>query len=102
MQMKAHKDEKTGTWWFIISAGKDENGKRRQIKRRGFKTEKDTLKELRQIMQQVDDQTYIKNSDLKYAEFIEGEWLNSKESKLRDVTFKTYKSNIQKHKSGDG
>ncbi|MGG4399307.1 hypothetical protein ABEW61_04205 [Paenibacillus amylolyticus] len=50
MQMKAHKDEKTGTWWFV-----------------------------RKIMQQVDNQTYIKNNHLKYAEFMEDEWLNSKE-----------------------
>ncbi|SDC10447.1 AP2-like DNA-binding integrase domain-containing protein [Paenibacillus sp. UNCCL117] len=45
MQMKVHKDEKTGTYWFVVSAGKDEDGKRRQIKRRGFKSEKERNEE---------------------------------------------------------
>lgn len=97
MQMKVHKDEKTGGFWFVISAGKDEKGNRRQIKRRGFKTEKEAMREMRKIMQQLDDHTYVKSNNLKYVEFLEGEWLASKELKLRSVTFKTYKSNIKKH-----
>ncbi|WP_195571763.1 tyrosine-type recombinase/integrase [Paenibacillus sp. 1001270B_150601_E10] len=97
MQMKVHKDEKTGRFWFVISAGKDEKGNRRQIKRRGFKTEKEAMHEMRKIMQQLDDHTYVKSNNLKYVEFLEGEWLASKELKLRSVTFKTYKSNIKKH-----
>lgn len=54
-------------------------------------------KEMRKILQQVDDHTYVKSNHLKYTEFLQGEWLDSKEVKLRKVTFKTYKSNIQKH-----
>ncbi|MFE9273917.1 tyrosine-type recombinase/integrase [Paenibacillus glucanolyticus] len=95
--MKVHKDEKTGTYWFVASAGKDENGKRRQIKRRGFKTEKEAMKEMRTLLKQVDDHTYVKKNNIKYVDFLEGEWLSSKEYKLRTVTFKTYKSNIKKH-----
>lgn len=97
MQMKANKDSKSGTWWFVVSAGKDENGKRRQIKRRGFKTEKEALKEMRKILQQVDENTYVKKSNLKYVDFLENEWLPSKEVALRTVTYRTYKSNIINH-----
>ncbi|OAX49906.1 site-specific integrase [Paenibacillus sp. AD87] len=97
MQMKAHKDEKTGTWYFVVSAGKDEDGKRRQIKRRGFRTEKEALKEMRKILQQVDESTYVKKSNLKYVDFLENEWLPSKEVTLRPVTYRTYKSNILNH-----
>ncbi|WP_258957522.1 site-specific integrase [Brevibacillus centrosporus] len=97
MQMKVHKDEKTGTYWFVVSAGNDELGKRRQIKRRGFRTEKQALKEMRKILQQIDENTYIKNTKLVYSEFLEGEWLDSKALKLKPVTLATYKHNIQKH-----
>ncbi|GKU79436.1 site-specific integrase [Paenibacillus sp. L3-i20] len=97
MQMKVNKDVKNGTYWFVVSAGKDENGKRRQIKRRGFQTEKEAMREMRKILTQVDDNNYVKNSNIKYTNFLEGEWLASKAIKLRDVTLKTYKSNIAKH-----
>ncbi|MDF2962377.1 MAG: integrase [Paenibacillus sp.] len=97
MQMKVNKDEKKGTYWFVVSAGKDEDGKRRQIKRRGFRTEKEAIKEMRKLLQQVDDNTYIKNTNLKYNEFLEGEWLDSKALKLRPVTLGTYTMNIKKH-----
>lgn len=97
MQMKVHKDEKKGTYWFVVSAGKDENGKRRQIKRRGFRTEKEAMREMRKILQQVDENTYIKKTNLKYTEFLEGEWLDSKSLKLKESTFRTYKMNIKNH-----
>ena len=97
MKMKVNKDKKNGTYWFVISAGKDENGKRRQIKRRGFLSEKEALREMRKVMQQVDDNAYIKSSKIKYVDFLEGEWLESKALKLRETTLKTYKSNIRIH-----
>ncbi|MBJ6361840.1 site-specific integrase [Paenibacillus sp. MAHUQ-46] len=97
MQMKVNKDEKNGTYWFVVSAGKDDEGKRRQLKRRGFKTEKEAMREMRKLLQQIDDNTYIKNSNIKYTEFLEGEWLGSKSHKVRPVTLGTYKLNITKH-----
>lgn len=97
MQMKVNKDDSNGTYWFVASAGKDEDGKRRQIKRRGFRTEKEAMKEMRKVLQQIDDNTYIKNTNLKYIDFLEGEWIDSKALKLRSVTFTTYKHNIRKH-----
>ncbi|MEK3720049.1 site-specific integrase [Paenibacillus sp. FSL H8-0034] len=97
MQTKINKDETNGTYWFVVSAGKDENGKRMQIKRRGFRTEKEAAREMRKLLQQVDDKTYIKNAKIKYHEFLEGEWLDSKALKLRPVTLGTYKQNILNH-----
>lgn len=95
--MKVNKDEKTGTYWFVVSAGKDEFGKRRQIKRRGFRTEKEAMREMRKILQQVDENTYVKNTKLRYSEFLEGEWIDSKSLKLKPVTLATYRHNISKH-----
>lgn len=78
MHSNIKKDEKNGTYWFVISAGKDEQGKRRQIKRRGFRTEKEAAREMRKLLQQVDDHTYIKSTKIKYSDFLEGEWLSSR------------------------
>lgn len=97
MQMKVNKDEKNGTYWFVVSAGKDETGKRRQIKRRGFRTEKEAMREMRKILQQIDENTYIKRNKVKYVDFLEGEWLDSKALKLKHVTLNTYKNNIKNH-----
>lgn len=95
--MKVNKEKKNGTYWFVASAGKDENGKRLQIKRRGFQTEKEAMRELRKVLQKVDDNTYIKNSNIKYIDFLSGEWIASKALKIRAVTLGTYKLNIRKH-----
>ncbi|QGG55632.1 Arm DNA-binding domain-containing protein [Paenibacillus sp. B01] len=97
MQTKINKGETNGTYWFVVSAGKDEYGKRRQIKRRGFRTYKEAAREMRKLLQQVDDQTYLKNSKIKYHDFLEGEGLSSKALRLRPITLGTYKLNILNH-----
>ncbi|MDR5000426.1 site-specific integrase [Brevibacillus parabrevis] len=99
MKMKVNKDEKNGTYWFVVSAGKDEDGKRRQIKRRGFRTEKEAQKEMRKLLQQVDDNAYIKNTKLKYCDFLENEWLTSKALKVRDSTISNYRHIVKYHVS---
>jgi integrase len=47
---KIKKDNKRGTFFFVLSAGFNEDGKRRQIKRTGFKSKKEAEQKLYEIM----------------------------------------------------
>ncbi|WP_339321801.1 site-specific integrase [Paenibacillus sp. FSL W8-0194] len=94
--MSVKKDEKRGTFYFVIDAGKDEHGKRKQIKKRGFRTEKDAKREMRKVQQQLDDNTYVKPSNMLFSEFLK-EWLVSKSVKLRKVTLESYTQRVDHH-----
>ncbi|MGG4033506.1 site-specific integrase [Paenibacillus cisolokensis] len=94
--MSVKKDEKRGTFYFVIDAGKDEHGKRKQIKRRGFRTEKEAKREMRKLQQQLDNNTYIKPSKMLFAEFLK-EWLQSKSVKLRKITLQAYTQRVEHH-----
>lgn len=96
LKMKVKKDEARGTWYFVVSAGKDEKGKRKQIFKRGFTSEALAKRELRKVMQQLDDNTYVKPTKKTYSEFLT-EWLQSKSLKLRSITLKTYTGHVVNH-----
>ena len=87
--MSVKKDDKRGTWYFVVDAGKDDKGKRQQIKRRGFRTEFEAKREMRKVQSQVDEKTFVKPTKLTYSEFLT-EWLQSKSLKLRRITLEMY------------
>ncbi len=94
--MNVKKDEKRGTWYFVVEAGKDEKGKRKQIFKRGFKTEAEAKREMRKVAMQVDENTYVKPTKRTLAEFMK-EWLQSKSLKLRKHTLEVYTGHVNKH-----
>ncbi|WP_281885823.1 site-specific integrase [Paenibacillus sp. YYML68] len=94
--MSVKKDDKRGTWYFVVDAGKDDKGKRQQIKRRGFRTESEAKREMRKVQSQVDEKTFVKPTKLTYSEFLT-EWLQSKSLKLRRVTLEMYTGHVQRH-----
>ncbi|MGG2201427.1 tyrosine-type recombinase/integrase [Paenibacillus validus] len=94
--MKVKRDEKRGTWYFVIEAGKDEKGKRKQIFKRGFKTETEAKREMRKVANQVDENTYVKPTKRTLADFFP-EWLQSKSLKLRKHTLEVYTGHVNKH-----
>ncbi|CAM3830071.1 site-specific integrase [Paenibacillus lactis] len=94
--MKVKKDEKRGTWYFVVEAGKDEKGKRKQIFKRGFKTEAEAKREMRRVAIQVDENTYVKPTKRTIAEFFP-EWLQSKSLKVRPHTLEVYTGHVNKH-----
>ncbi len=94
--MNVKKDEKRGTWYFVVEAGKDEKGKRKQIFKRGFKTEAEAKREARKVANQVDENTYVKPTKRTLADFFP-EWLQSKSLKLRPHTLEVYTGHVNKH-----
>ncbi|MBO2942517.1 site-specific integrase [Paenibacillus sp. F411] len=94
--MNVKKDEKRGTWYFVVEAGKDEKGKRKQIFKRGFKTEAEAKREMRKVATQIDENTYVKPTKRTLADFFP-EWLQSKSLKLRKHTLEVYTGHVNKH-----
>ena len=61
MQWRCAKGPKTGTWWFVVDVGIGPDGKRKQARRRGFKTKDATAREeLTRLHGNVDSQTYVR------------------------------------------
>jgi integrase len=63
-------DPKTGTWGFIVDLGEGPDGKRRQARRRGFKTKKLALEELTNVRKKVTTQTYVAPARSTVAEYL--------------------------------
>ncbi|MFP7295817.1 Arm DNA-binding domain-containing protein [Neobacillus niacini] len=41
--MAIGRNNKNGTWYFVLELGKDESGKRKQKRKQGFKTKKEVV-----------------------------------------------------------
>ena len=74
------------TWGYSIDAGKDENGKRKQIFKSGFERKKDADDALRQKLNEKDEGELVKPDPTTFAAFLQ-EWF--KEHAERNCTPKT-------------
>jgi integrase len=74
------------TWGYSIDAGKDENGKRKQIFKSGFERKKDADDALRQKLNEKDEGELVKPDPTTFAAFLQ-EWF--KEHAERNCTLKT-------------
>ncbi|MEY2451482.1 MAG: hypothetical protein QOD92_1056 [Acidimicrobiaceae bacterium] len=91
------RDTTTGLWGFVVDAGTDpKSGKRRQVRRRGFKTKTDALAELDKIRQSSRDHTYVANTRQTLGDYLD-EWLVTIESTLRPSTHHSYDKNVRIH-----
>jgi integrase len=65
------------TWYVLFDLGKDlETGKRKQKKKRGFKTKKEAEKFLSEQLNAVDKGTYFEPKDISFAEYLDY-WLEN-------------------------
>lgn len=84
------------TWYYILELGKDLNGKRKQKKKRGFKTKKEAQNALIEVENELLKGTYIEPTKLILSEYMK-EWLEDKKTKVRPSTHQTYKWLVEKH-----
>ncbi|WP_424475039.1 tyrosine-type recombinase/integrase [Oceanobacillus kimchii] len=78
------------TWYYILEIG-NVNGKRKQKKKRGFKTKKDAQKALIEAEHTLlKDGMFYEPSNMLYEDFIT-QWLNDKKTTLKNSTLNTYK-----------
>jgi integrase len=86
---KIKKDKERGTFYFVLSAGFNEDGKRKQIKRTGFKTKKEAEQKLIEINSELAKNTFVDNNSILFANYLR-KWLERKQTKITLSTLMRY------------
>lgn len=95
--MKEHIRQRGKTWTYWLDVGKDENGKRRQLTKGGFATEKDARAAARKVLVKIEDAgSYSAPTKDRLAPFML-RWLDSTRSSIRPSTHAMYKALIDAH-----
>jgi integrase len=88
------RDAETGTWWFVVDVGQDPNGRRRQVRRRGFKTKREAQEAFDRLKVKAHDHEYVAPSRQTVAEYLD-EWLGT--IQRQPSTIESYARNIRVH-----
>lgn len=72
-------------YFYVLTLGKDANGKRIQIKKRGFKTKDEVKKALREAQVEADKGAYVQPSKMTYGEYLT-EWIRAKKQQISSQT----------------
>lgn len=84
------------TWYYVLELGKI-NGKRKQKKKRGFKTKKDAQNALIEAEHALlKNGTFSEPSKMLYKDYLSN-WLDDKKILIKESTFKTYSWLINKY-----
>ncbi|MDO6629183.1 tyrosine-type recombinase/integrase [Bacillus thuringiensis] len=84
------------TWYYILELGKI-NGKRKQKKKRGFKTKREAQQALVEAEHSLlKHGTYNEPSKVLYKDYLH-DWLEDKKITIKDSTFKTYSWLVEKY-----
>ncbi|MFT9849263.1 tyrosine-type recombinase/integrase [Aneurinibacillus sp. REN35] len=94
--MKGTVDKEGSSWFYVVDLGKDENGKRKRKKKRGFKTKKEAQQALTKLLHEVNSGTYVEPSGMKYGTYLH-EWLEGKKHSLSVQTFTMYEIYAKAH-----
>jgi hypothetical protein len=87
--MSVKKDAKRGTWYFVVDVAAA-NGKRQQLRRRGFATKKAAETAEAEVVADRARGTFVRASRVTLAAFLLDEWLPAKRAGLRPSTAHAY------------
>jgi len=91
------KDPSNGTWWFVVELPLGPDGKRRQAKRRGFRTKADAQRALDELRVDARQGTFVSLHRLTVKEYLEDEWLPAVRRQLAASTWESYERNVRHH-----
>lgn len=91
------RDPTTNRWYLVVDGGVDENGKRRQVKRRGFVTRKEAQEELDRIRGQARTSTYVAPKRQSVRDYLTQDWLPAVRRELAESTWESYARNVKLH-----
>lgn len=94
MAVTKDKNVKTNPWYFTIEH--NENGERKRIKRRGFKTKKDAEAAQRALLNELGQGLDLNASKTLYKDFMK-DCIQDKKPKVKAGTLATYTSMVNKH-----
>lgn len=91
------RDPKTGTWYFVVDLGPGSEGKRRQARRRGFRTKKAAQEALDKLRVNAREGAYVAPKRQTLGSFLRDDWLPAVRAKLEESTWASYERNIRLH-----
>jgi integrase len=90
------KKNKNGTYYFVISAGFTSDGKRRQIKRTGFKTQKEAKEQYLHIQNELAEEKFVDPNSVTFESYLE-KWKKRKRNQIEESTFIRYERLCRLH-----
>lgn len=93
--MAAIKQDKYG-YYFVMSAGFHPDGRRRQIKRTGFRTKREAQAEMDRIKSELINDDFINPSSTYFNDFID-EYLDTKKLSVEESTISRYRREVHSH-----
>lgn len=90
-------DNKRKTWYFSASLGFDRTGKRVQVVRRGFKTQREAKEAFDKYMSNNSKSALTVNSTMLYEEFFNDYFLPEYKRSVSDRTYNNRLSSMRKH-----
>ena len=88
---------KKGTkWYIVVDLGKDEKGKRKQKWISGFRTKKEAQKKLPEVLQQINNSTFIDAENITVKEYLQY-WLSDyAKPNVSPTTYERYSLTVSK------
>lgn len=91
------KDPTSGTWWFVVDLPAGGDGRRRQAKRRGFKTKAEAQAALDDLRVGVRRGTYVPPARQTFGSFLVNDWLPAIRSTVEPSTHESYSRYLKLH-----
>ncbi|MBG9589523.1 site-specific integrase [Cytobacillus firmus] len=84
------------SWHYVIELGRDMNGKRKQKRKRGFKTKKEAQKALTEAIHAMNNGSYVEPTKMLMSEYLE-DWLENKQIHVKKSTYQKYYWLVNSH-----
>ena len=91
------RDQQAGTWWFVVDLPSGPNGRRRQARRRGFRTRAEAQAALDELRVAARQGTYVAPARQTFSEFLRNDWLPAVRRELAESTWESYERNVRHH-----
>ncbi|XKK59426.1 Arm DNA-binding domain-containing protein [Streptomyces sp. ARC32] len=84
-----------GTWYYVADVGRGADGKRKQVRKGGFRTSDDAEEALNKLLAKVGEGTYSYDEGMKLSVWLD-QWIELKEREGRRVTtLRSYRHHIR-------
>jgi integrase len=99
------KQAENGTWFFILDVPSTELGangrpKRKQTRRRGFKTRREAQAELTRVLGTLEQAAYVAPKNQALGDYLEHTWLPAIEHTVKLSSFQGYRRTLRRHVIG--
>ncbi|MGH9288937.1 MAG: Arm DNA-binding domain-containing protein [Acidimicrobiales bacterium] len=91
------KDTANSTWWFAVDLPPAPDGRRRQAKRRGFKTKTEAQAALDELRVTARQATYVPPARQRLSEFLTDDWLPAIKVTIEESIWASYERYLRLH-----